>query len=264
MRPARFLYATLSALLITLGLVLTAGPASAATGPYVALGDSYSSGEGAGDYTSDSGSCHRSPHAYPQLWASANGPSSFVFAACSGATTQDVLGGQLGSLNSSTSLVSISIGGNDVGFADAMQTCVLQGTDACLSAVDTAKNIATGQLPARLDQVYTQIHAKAPNAHVVVLGYPHLYKIGGSCSIGISDTSRSAINGAADTIDSVVSGRAAAHGFAFGDVRGVFTNHEICSDDWWLNSTRIPVHESYHPNAKGQAQGYLPTLSAKD
>ncbi|MFF7341012.1 SGNH/GDSL hydrolase family protein [Streptomyces sp. NPDC008163] len=264
MRPVHALSATLLALLSTAALLLGAGPASAATGPYVALGDSYSSGEGAGDYTGDSGSCHRSPHAYPQLWATANSPSSFVFAACSGATTQDVINGQLGSLNSSTRLVSISIGGNDAGFADAMQTCVLQGTDACVGAVNKAKSFATGQLPGRLDQVYTQIHNRAPNARVVVLGYPHLYKIGGSCSFGISDTSRSAINGAADTIDSVVSGRASAHGFAFGDVRGAFTNHEICSADWWLNSTRIPVHESYHPNAKGQAQGYLPTLSAKD
>ncbi|MGW2346879.1 SGNH/GDSL hydrolase family protein [Streptomyces sp. NPDC001661] len=264
MKPARFLYAALSALLLLVGLVLVAGPASAATGPYVALGDSYSSGEGVGDYTSDSGSCHRSPHAYPQLWASANGPSSFAFVACSGATTQDVLNKQLGSLNSGTKLVSISVGGNDIGFANTMQTCVLQGTDACVNAVNNAKNITNTQLPGRLDQVYTQIRDRAPNARVVVLGYPRLYKIGGSCSLGISDTSRSAINGAADTLDAVVSARASAHGFAFGDVRGVFTNHEICSDVWWLNSTRVIVQESYHPNAKGQAQGYLPTLNAKD
>ncbi|MFF0205176.1 SGNH/GDSL hydrolase family protein [Streptomyces sp. NPDC005017] len=254
----------MSALLLTLGAVLGATPAAAATGPYVALGDSYSSGEGAGNYTSSSGSCHRSPNAYPQLWASANSPSSFAFVACSGATTQDVINNQLGSLNGSTSLVTVSAGGNDAGFAGAMQTCVLQGTDACLTAVNNAKSFATNQLPARLNSLYTQIRNRAPNARVVVLGYPHLYKIGGSCSFGISDTSRNAINGAADTIDSVTSARASAYGFAFGDVRGIFTNHEICSDDWWLNSTRLAVHESYHPNAKGHSQGYLPTLFAKD
>ncbi|MGW1987898.1 SGNH/GDSL hydrolase family protein [Streptomyces collinus] len=246
-----------------MGLTLATSPAHAATGPYVAVGDSYSAGEGAGDYTSDSGSCHRSPHAYPQLWASANGPSSFVFAACSGATTQDVINNQLGALNSSTTLVSISVGGNDANFAGTMQTCVLQGTDACLSAVDTAKNYANNQLPSRLDQVYSQIRNRAPNARVVVLGYPHLYKISGSCAYGISDTSRTAINSAADTIDSVISTRAGAWGFTFGDVRGSFTNHEICSDDWWLNSTMIALHESYHPNAKGQANAYLPTFSSR-
>ncbi|MFJ5776203.1 SGNH/GDSL hydrolase family protein [Streptomyces sp. NPDC093094] len=264
MRPARLLYALLSAILLTFGAVIGASPASAATGPYAALGDSYSSGEGTGNYISSSGSCRRSPNAYPQLWASANSPSSFAFVACSGATTQDVINNQLGALNGATSLVTVSAGGNDAGFAGAMQTCVLQGTDACLTAVDNAKTFATNQLPARLNSLYTQIRNRAPNARVVVLGYPHLYKIGGSCSFGISDTSRNAINSAADTIDSVTSGRASAHGFAFGDVRGIFTNHEICSDDWWLNSTRLAVHESYHPNAKGHSLGYLPTLFAKD
>ncbi|MGW2825734.1 SGNH/GDSL hydrolase family protein [Streptomyces sp. NPDC001443] len=243
-------------------MLLIAEPASATPGPYVAVGDSYSAGEGSGDYTSDSGSCHRSPHAHPQLWASANNPSSFVFAACSGATTQDVINNQLGALTSSTTLVSIGVGGNDANFAGTMQTCVLQGIDACLSAVDTAKNYANSQLPARLDQIYSQIRNHAPNARVVVLGYPHLYKISGSCAYGIGDTSRTAIDSAADTIDTVISTRAAAWGFTFGDVRGAFTNHEICSGDWWLNSTVIALHESYHPNAKGQANGYLPTFSS--
>ncbi|MEU3290085.1 MULTISPECIES: SGNH/GDSL hydrolase family protein [Streptomyces] len=258
------MHATFSAILLALGVMFGASPASAATGPYVALGDSYSSGEGAGSYTSSSGSCHRSPNAYPQLWAQANSPSSFSFVACSGARTQDVISNQLGSLNSATSLVTVSAGGNDAGFASVMQTCVLQGTNACLTAVNNAKSFATNQLPARLDSLYSQIRNRAPNSRVVVLGYPHLYKIDSTCSFEISDQSRSAINSAADTIDSVIAERASSYGFAFGDVRGIFTNHEICSDDWWVNSTRIAVHESYHPNAKGHSQGYLPTLFAKD
>ena len=84
------------------------GAAHASTGGYVALGDSYSSGVGAGDYTSSSGSCDQSTNAYGQLWANANSPSSFSFEACSGATTSDVLSSQLGPLNSGTSLVSIT------------------------------------------------------------------------------------------------------------------------------------------------------------
>ncbi|MBR7679350.1 lipase, partial [Streptomyces daliensis] len=86
----------------------------------VALGDSYSSGVGAGDYDPDSGDCKRSANAYPQLWSAANAPSSFDFVACSGATTDDVLSGQLDALSDATGVVSISIGGNDVGFADTM------------------------------------------------------------------------------------------------------------------------------------------------
>src|ERR1700754_1011327 len=101
-----------------LSLVRT-GRAQAAAPAYVALGDSYSSGNGAGNYISSSGDCHRSNSAYPALWASANSPSSFTFAACSGAVTTDVINSQLGSLNASTGLVTLTIGGNDAGFADA-------------------------------------------------------------------------------------------------------------------------------------------------
>lgn len=60
-----------------------AAPAWAGTGKYVALGDSYAAGTGAGDYGS-SGQCYRSANAYPQLWAKAHSPSSFTFAACGG------------------------------------------------------------------------------------------------------------------------------------------------------------------------------------
>jgi lysophospholipase L1-like esterase len=101
---------------------------------YVALGDSYSSGDGAGSYGS-SGSCDRSANAYPQQWANANDPASFSFVACAGATTSDVINSQVSSLSASTTLVSITIGGNDVGFSTVMATCVLAPTSTCESAV---------------------------------------------------------------------------------------------------------------------------------
>src|SRR5690606_35580947 len=74
----RSLAASLATLLLGAATVLgLAQPASAAGHHYVALGDSYSSGVGAGSYTSESGACKRSTKAYPQLWANANSPSSF-------------------------------------------------------------------------------------------------------------------------------------------------------------------------------------------
>jgi lysophospholipase L1-like esterase len=94
------------------GIIGTRIPAQAAPAVnYVALGDSYASGVGAG---SVSGSCGQSPNAYPALWATASSPASFKFAACSGATTSDVISSQLSSLSSSTTLVSMTIGGNDL------------------------------------------------------------------------------------------------------------------------------------------------------
>ncbi|WP_106970228.1 SGNH/GDSL hydrolase family protein [Kitasatospora phosalacinea] len=248
---------------LSLTTVAAATQASAAGVNYAALGDSYSAGVGSGSYTSESGSCSRSTKAYPYLWKTAHAPTSFSFAACSGAKTDDVIANQLGVLNSSTTLVSLTIGGNDAGFASTMQTCVLDSESACLSAVSAAKSYATNTLPGKLANLYGQIKAKAPNANVVVLGYPHLYQVPGSCIFGISDTKRTAINGAADTLDTVIAKQVAAAGFTFKDVRSAFAGHEICgSSTQWLNSTTLPISDSYHPNANGQSGGYLPLFSA--
>lgn len=182
MRRSR-LTAYMTSLLLAVGVALTgaataqASQQAAATG-YVALGDSYSSGVGAGSYISSSGDCKRSTKAYPYLWAAANSPSSFNFTACSGARTGDVLASQMGPLGAGTGLVSVSVGGNDAGFADVMTTCVLQSDSNCLSRINTAKAYVDSTLPGQLDKVYSAISAKAPAAHVVVLGYPRFYRLG--------------------------------------------------------------------------------------
>lgn len=241
----------------------TAAQASqlAASGGYVALGDSYSSGVGSGSYISSSGDCKRSTKAYPYLWNAAHSPSSFTFAACSGARTDDVLANQLGGLDSTTGLVSITIGGNDAGFADVMTTCVLQSDSACVSRINTARAYVDSTLPGKLDKVYSAISAKAPAAEVVVIGYPRFYRLGTTC-LGLSETKRKAINDAADHLDTAVAKRAADHGFTFGDVRTTFTGHEICSGSSWLHSVSwLNIGESYHPTAAGQSGGYLPVLT---
>ncbi|MFG2787561.1 SGNH/GDSL hydrolase family protein [Streptomyces sp. NPDC048419] len=256
-----------SSILLAAGASLTGATAAqasqdaAATG-YVALGDSYSSGVGSGSYISSSGDCKRSTKAYPYLWAAAHSPSTFDFTACSGARTGDVLSGQLGPLSTATGLVSISIGGNDAGFSDVMTTCVLQSDSTCLSRINTAKAYVDSTLPGQLNTVYNAISAKAPNAHVVVLGYPRFYKLGTTC-VGLSETKRQAINGAADYLDTAVAKAAADHGFTFGDVRSTFTGHEICSGSSWLHSVEwLNIGESYHPTAAGQSGGFLPVLTS--
>lgn len=262
MRMSRFVSAASALILTSVLAFVGAGSAHSAGSNYVALGDSYSSGVGSGSYDSASGDCKRSTKAYPSLWAAAHAPSSFAFTACSGAKTGDVISGQLGPVNTSTSLISISIGGNDAGFSDVMTTCVLYSQSTCLNRVAQARTFVDNSLPGLLDTAYNAIHAKGPNAHVVVVGYPHFYKVPGDCWIGLSDTSRSAINAASDDLDGVIAKRAADHGFSFADVRGNFTGHELCSGSVWLNSLTIPVDESYHPTAAGQSGGYLPAFSA--
>ncbi|MFF7367371.1 SGNH/GDSL hydrolase family protein [Streptomyces tricolor] len=236
-------------------------PRTAATG-YVALGDSYSSGVGAGDYLASGRECKRSSRAYPVLWAEAHAPASFSFAACNGAGVDEVLTEQLGHLSPRTGLVTLTVGGSDTGFVGVLATCALGGTGGCRSALSRARTTMDGSLAANLDRLYTAIRNRAPAARVVVLGYPHLYHLRGACRLGLGDSERADLNDAVDHLNAVIARRAAAHGFTFADVTAAFAGHEICSSRPWLRSVDVlAITESYHPTAPGQSLGYLPVLS---
>jgi lysophospholipase L1-like esterase len=263
-RRVAFSLLSIAAAVFALFVVATT-PANAAVVNYVALGDSYSSGVGAGGET---GSCSQSPNAYPPLWASAHSPGSFVFKACSGAKTTDVSANQISALSSSTTLVSMTIGGNDVGFAQVMIDCNLYSDSTCVNEINAAENTAKTKLPGWLDTLYSQIRARSPYAKVVILSYPRFYDLSASwyCP-GLSYTKRSKINEGADVLDGVIKTEVAKYsGFTFADVRAGFANgHEICDyGSEWLHSVDWSnLSDSYHPNASGQSGGYLPPFSTQ-
>lgn len=246
-------------LAIGAGLAILPGTASAAPSTdYVALGDSYSSGTGTGSYNLSS-SCQRSSLAYPALWAAQQGTASFTFAACAGATTSSVRSGQLGGLSAATDLVSITVGGNDAGFADTITACRLGSETDCFNRLNSASAFIQTTLPSRLDATYADIRGRAPNARLVVLGYPRMYRTG-FCWFEISDARRTRINAVADLLATVTGQRAAAAGATFLDARGPWSGHEVCSGSAWLNGTTWPIGDSYHPNRSGYSLGYLPML----
>jgi lysophospholipase L1-like esterase len=257
------LLAAATALVATAAMVV---PASAATAvEYAALGDSYTSGVGTGDYESSSGSCDRSVESYAALWEAAHTVSAFDFAACSGAKTTDVISGQLSGLSAATNVVTITVGGNDAGFSSVMTTCIESSDSGCQTAVDNAETYVQSTLPGLLDNTYGDIRSHAPNAVVYVLGYPRFYQLDGSCIVGMSDTKRGYINGGADVLDSQIATEVGKYsGFHFVDVRSAFSAHEICSSSTaWLHSVDwTAIGESYHPTANGYQLGDLPTLTA--
>ncbi|RZU77256.1 GDSL-like lipase/acylhydrolase family protein [Micromonospora kangleipakensis] len=262
MRRSRLVTLALS-LAASLGATLAlAVPAqAAATDRYVALGDSYASGVGAGSYTTESGSCQRSTNAYPALYNTNVQPASYRSVACSGARTTDVVNSQLAALGSTTTLVSVTVGGNDVGFANIMTTCVLYGTTECVAAVQVAEDKARADLAGLLATVYNGIKSRAPSARVVVVGYPVFYQLNTLC-VGLSDTSRAKINEGINLVDDITRSAALAAGFTFADVRSIFVGHQLCSygEKWLhaLNYTNLGI--SYHPTAAGQAGGYYPVF----
>jgi lysophospholipase L1-like esterase len=263
MRSSRILAIGITALTLGLAAAITGTgtPAKAATSVrYVALGDSYSSGVGAGD---ESGSCDRSPNAYGSLWASATSPASFTFDACSSATTSTVISSQLSSLSVSTTLVSITIGGNDAGFSSIMETCILDSTSACESAVSQAEQYANTTLPGNLAALFADIKADAPNAKVVVLDYPDFYDLSVPICVGLSSADHQALDNGINDLDGVIQAATENAGFHFADIRTQFSGHELCDAAGWLNSVEIfDIHTSYHPTATGQADGYLPVFTA--
>jgi lysophospholipase L1-like esterase len=243
------------------GLTAVGTPASAALATsYAALGDSYSSGVGAGPY--DSSGCLRSQRSYPPLWVAGHSVDAFRFAACGGAETSDVLNNQLSAVDAGTTLVTITIGGNDAGFSDTMITCQFNSLSACTSAVNQGRVFVTGQLPALLDRTYAAIRGRAPNARLVVLGYPRLFELTSSCGLfGMSRAKRTLLNGGADLLAEVTADRARAAGAEFVDTRPVFAGHGICGSSPWIHGIAA-LTDAFHPNASGYRSGYLRALTS--
>ncbi|EKX63109.1 hypothetical protein STRIP9103_01247 [Streptomyces ipomoeae 91-03] len=173
------------------GAVYDKTPRAAAS--YIALGDSFSAGEGvepfaAGTDTPSLNKCHRSDYAYPRLISgtSAKIPSlgSNGFRACSGAVTENITdapqwneGTQLGLPawpDNTTQLVTMTIGGNDIKFGDLGKACVTASCAIGSSAYNASLNEINNVLPAKLEATYKKILQQTPNAKVYVLGYPHV------------------------------------------------------------------------------------------
>ncbi len=230
-------------------------PAAAASAQqYVALGDSYSSGVGTRDFYEESGECDRSPDAYGPKIAAAKG-YTLSFQACSGAKTTEVDEKQLGTLSSSTALVTISIGGNDAGFSNVIINCALYYF-TCGSAISEADEFIAKKLPALLETTYKDIRAKATKAEVIVLAYPKLFtKEGKTCNVNfLTSGNEKKMNEGAEKLDAVIKARAEAAGFKFVNPTSAFEAHEVCASEEWLNGQSLPLGESYHPNVKGQEE----------
>ncbi len=248
------------ALLVPAGPTSAAAPA-AAPDEYVALGDSYSSGTGTRTYVDDGTACLRSPRAYPSLLAGRRG-WELNFRACSGAEIDDVTRAQLGALSPATRHVTISVGGNDAGFADVLTTCARPWWfGSCDRAIDRARAFIKGALPAQLRALYSQIRSAAPNARVVVAGYPRIFG-GRDCNplTFFSGREMDRLNAAANLINRRTRWAASSRGFAFANPTRRFVGHAVCADAEWINGLSLPIVESFHPNRPGHRSGYLPAV----
>ncbi|OOC52910.1 MULTISPECIES: SGNH/GDSL hydrolase family protein [Nocardiopsis] len=254
-------------------------------GNYVALGDSYSSGDGAGDYdpaTAEPGGCWRSEHAYPRVLAEEfDFAGALAFYACSSHKASEMVD-QLGTSESQidrvtpgTSLVTLGIGGNDLGFIPVLRTCMVRmpllESGVC---VEQEKEIEKRMeaLEKTLTEVLGEIRDRAPDARVLVLGYPRLfpedppgmyYTLTKSDQLwlnGLTQRFNELLRDVAYRVDGDVYGSRGTGSVEYVSTFTALTGHEVSAEDAWLNGIVLgPLGEglsveraSFHPTAQGQ------------
>ncbi|MFB7474646.1 SGNH/GDSL hydrolase family protein [Kitasatospora sp. NPDC056184] len=270
---------------------VTPSPKSAPTGPYVALGDSYTAGLKIGPQVGEPKGCSRSAVNYPSLVAKALGLSGERFhdVSCSGARTGDLTGAQstdggsnppqLDALTPATRLVTVGIGGNDAGFMEVVGQCAkenlvdalkgLVGSDRAAApcrdsyaAADGGDQVqrkvdAAGE---RLGQQLKEIKRRSPQARVYVVGYPALLPADPASCVPVLGA---AVAGGdlgflvekEQQLNAMLKRRAEAAGAVFVDLAAPSAGHDMCAGEGarWVEPP-FPAHglAAIHPNAKGQ------------
>lgn len=268
----------------------------AVSGRYVAMGDSYSSGEGAGDYEPGTdfddrddawpfnddeeahNRCHRSADAYARILSGSNdfaGGSTFV--ACSGAEipdlndpndTQTDEDPQLDALDDDVSLVTLTLGGNDLGFGAVVQDCIVNGESgvpflaSCQEKHDQRIARELPELRRKLVEEYRKIREKAPDARIIIVGYPQLFVDNPSDQYDdlLFAEDQRWMNQKAAELNAMLASAAEEVGAEFVDPTDAFRGHGIGSSDPWINDLDIggpglmvADPGSFHPNAAGHA-----------
>jgi lysophospholipase L1-like esterase len=227
---------------------------------YVSLGDSYSAGGGLAGAT---GPCGRAPGAYPSLVADRERLLA-SFHACNGATTADVLeevqvtgaGRQIDEVRADADAVSISIGGNDIGFRRVMTDCVANSEPCTRLDDQVAADLAA--LRPRLVAVYRAIRQRAPDARLLVVGYPHLVVDPAAAPpegcAGMTAEENRWVRPGGDALNSVIREAALAVGAGYVDAAAAFAGHEACAPEPWMEGVTFSVLASFHPNPAGHEQ----------
>ncbi len=230
---------------------------------YIALGDSFSSGEGAYNYelgTNDPlNLCHLSKLSYPYISAKALGITDFHSVACSGAKTGDYFRPQIAAGTDITwplgawepgisaqqlyllqsgapSVMTMSMIGNDIGFKDKLMQC-LSPLDTCFHFQNDRKSIAD-EIYGKFDTLtglYTDIKndsGNRDNVELYVLGYPQIMGTGPTCSLNVpfNQEERQMAHGLVSYLDAVIKAATIKAGAQYIDVENAFAGHMLCDD----------------------------------
>lgn len=198
---------------------LDGSPTAVASLHWVAMGDSYSAGVGLGSVPAgcDQDEFAYAPRARRDILSSSYTIDSFNFVACSGAVTQDVRSpsndiweDQLGAISASTNVVSLTVGGNDIGFADKLAGCAIGECGPDLYGLEAHVEGGSQTWDDVFDRlVTTYIAARrrmSPSGHVYVLSYPIPFaRTSPAGCAGLTSTEQNAANALVTRLDDTIS-----------------------------------------------------------
>ena len=238
---------------------------------YAALGDSYTSGPVIP--TQVDANCARSDHNYPSLVAAARKVDAFKDVSCSGATTEEMWkpqgtnGPQLDAVNRDTDLVTVQIGGNDIGFSSIIGTCAKLAPTNPVGAPCRQYYASSGydqlavnilKTAPKVDAVLRAVHDRSPHARVLVVGYPDLLPDDGSgCypSVPFAAGDFPYLRDTGKRLNLMLRLVAGLNHAEYVDTYGPTRGHDMCKapDVRWIEplqpaSPAAPAH----PNAKGE------------
>jgi|JI10StandDraft_1071094.scaffolds.fasta_scaffold08254_6 lysophospholipase L1-like esterase len=237
---------------------------------YVAMGSSFAAGPGIPDYYEEPARpCARSSNNYAHQIARRHG-LTLDDVSCSGATTfhltgpRDAIPPQLDAVNAETRLVTITIGGNDLGymtklFAASCAGLAEQGIPpaaACDPIQPAPSEQAYADLSARMDAIAKEVRRRAPAARLVFVDYLTVLPPAGICAatpLGSSEASK--IREIASRLAIITAKAAASNGADIIKASALSGDHSACASVAWMNGYPRPdapvAGAGYHPNAAG-------------
>lgn len=270
---------------------------------YLALGDSFASGEGAYNYIegtdTDKNKCHLSTESYPYLFLRSGAVGEMRSLACAGARMEHIresgkfqhadlrddeniadfdftpgVGTQLKASKSANyypTVVTVSISGNDIGFADKITECVLpQNLQTCFNTYHKRLGVAQ-EIMSKHDELvrlYAEIKGTAaPEARIYAIGYPQIVEprpdVVCGTNVLFNDAEREMAYDLVTFFNAVIKHAAATAGVQFVGVESAFGDQVLCGgatkavngfvrgNDGGIGPFRFVGKESYHPNSDG-------------
>ncbi|MGC0420376.1 SGNH/GDSL hydrolase family protein [Embleya sp. AB8] len=262
-------------------------PASASGATYVALGDSYAAGVKIPAIVPDAPpGCSRSESNYAHLVAKQKNIAGFVDVTCGGARTPDMTAGQqtkgsppaqFDALRPDTALVTLGIGGNDIGFSEIVAMCVIQSHSTTSTQPCTDKYAAGGNdeiakriadTAPKIAATLTGIKERSPKARILVVGYPTILpESGPSCpaQVPVADGDLPYLRKVVPALNEMIAKEAAKQGAEYVDTYTGSAGHDVCKPvgTKWIEGIKPESPgDRVHPNALGQ-EGMAKAVLAK-